>query len=266
MTGGRGAFGRPAEEFVLIDLARPEQPARPPDDRSRTDQLAVVPAVEHGSARKGDCRDIDRRCRHDRRRSGLVATGGQHDRVDRIAVENFDQPEIGEVAVERGGRTPAILENRVEWELHRDSTGVADSGADAVGELKMDFVARGEVRARLGNADDGLARAQFFGGHPVVHETLEIERRHVASAGRGKPFSRTEGAGGIAGHERSWLEAGRDAKHRHAMGFDGRFDPPADGVDAAVRPEVADCHRCARGIAELAPVGHDRRSDCSAVE
>ena len=87
---------------------------------------------------------------HDPGRRGLVAAGGEHDGVDRIAVEDLDQAEIEEVAVERGGRAPAILEDRVDREFHRDAAGVADPGADPLGELEMDAVARREVGSRSG--------------------------------------------------------------------------------------------------------------------
>jgi hypothetical protein len=51
------------------------------------------------------------------RRGGLVAADGQHDAVERIAVEHFDEAEIGEVAVEPGGRALAGLLDRMDREL-----------------------------------------------------------------------------------------------------------------------------------------------------
>ena len=79
----------------------------------------LVPAVQHRPAREHDRRDVDGRRRHDAGRRGLVAAGGQHDAVERIAVEHLDQAEIGEVAVERGGRPLAGLLDRVDRELER---------------------------------------------------------------------------------------------------------------------------------------------------
>ena len=42
---------------------------------------------------------------------------GQHDAVERIAVQHLDQAEIGEVAVERGGRPLAGLLDRMAREI-----------------------------------------------------------------------------------------------------------------------------------------------------
>src|SRR3712207_8435676 len=43
--------------------------------------------------------DVHRRGGHDRGRRGLVAAGGQHHGVQRIAVEGLHQPQVGEVAL-----------------------------------------------------------------------------------------------------------------------------------------------------------------------
>ena len=145
----------------VVDLARGKLLARLPDDRARAAALAVPPAVQHRSAGEDDRRQVDGRGRHDAGGRGLVAAGGQHDAVERIAVEHLDQAEIGEVAVERGGRALAGLLDRVDRELEGDAAGGADALADALGELEMVPVAGGKVGAGLGDADDRLAGLQL---------------------------------------------------------------------------------------------------------
>src|SRR5690606_40264705 len=92
------------EEFRLVDLPRGQLAAAAPDYRARTDQLALVPAVEHRPAAEHDGGDVHRAGGHDLAGRGLVAAGGQHHAVDRVAVEQLDQPEIEQIAVERGGQ------------------------------------------------------------------------------------------------------------------------------------------------------------------
>ena len=74
-----------------------------------------------------------------------------------VAVEHLDQAEVGQVAVERRGRALAGLLDRVDRELDRDAAGVADAVADPLGELEVVAVARRQVAAGLGDADDRLA-------------------------------------------------------------------------------------------------------------
>src|SRR2546428_258853 len=86
----------------------------------------VEPAVAQRAAGQHDRRKVDGRGRHQAGGRGLVATGHQHDAVERIAVEHLDEAQIGEIAVERRGRTLAGLLNRMHRELERDAAGVAN--------------------------------------------------------------------------------------------------------------------------------------------
>ena len=78
---------------------------------------------------------------------GLVAADRQHDAVERVAVEQFDEAEIGEVAVERRRRALAGLLDRMDRELDGDAAGLADALAHALGELEMVPVARAKGRS-----------------------------------------------------------------------------------------------------------------------
>jgi len=122
--------------------------------------------------------DVHGAGRHDAGRRGLVAAGGEHDAVERIAVEHFDQAEIGEVAVERRRGPLAGLLDRVARELEGDGARRHDALAHALRELQMVAIARGKIRAGLCNADDRLARGEFRKRDAVVEVPLQIERRH----------------------------------------------------------------------------------------
>ena len=99
-----------------VDLPARQHLARPPDDRPRARPLAVEPAVQHRPTGEDDRRDVDGRGGHDLRRRRLVAAGRQHDAVDRVAVEDLDEREVLEVAVEHRGRALARLLDRMDRE------------------------------------------------------------------------------------------------------------------------------------------------------
>ena len=174
--GGRGRHD--FDELVVVDLAGGKPFALLPDDGAGAGALAVEPAVQHRAAREHDRGQIDGRRRHQAGRRGLVAAGGQHHAVERIAEQDFDQAEIGEVAVERRGRPLAGFLDRMRREFHRDAAGRANALAHPVRQFEMVAVARGEVVAGLGDADDRLAGLQFRPGQAVVQVALEIERGH----------------------------------------------------------------------------------------
>ena len=149
--------GRGGEKLLLVDLTRGEFAARAPDHRARADQFAVMPAIEHRSAGQHDGGNVDGRRRHDLRGRGLVAAGGQHHGVDRIAVQDFDEAEIGEIAIERGRRPAAILEDRMQRKFHGHAARVADALAHALHGVEVHAVAGREIAAGLRDADDGSA-------------------------------------------------------------------------------------------------------------
>ncbi|MNT55174.1 hypothetical protein D3C72_1923920 [compost metagenome] len=82
-------------------------------------------------------------------------------------------------------------------ELDRDTAGVANAVAQALGEVEMVAVAGIEVAARLGDADDRLAGAQLFRCRAVVHEALEIERGQIDVVGIVEPVLRAQASAGL---------------------------------------------------------------------
>jgi hypothetical protein len=119
------------DEFTVVDLALGQLFARLPHHRARAGALAMVPAVEHRPAREHDGRNIHRRRSHDLRRRRLVAAGGQHHRIERVAVEHLDQRQILQVAIQAGGRALAGFLNRMQRKLEGDAARLADALAGA---------------------------------------------------------------------------------------------------------------------------------------
>src|SRR5205823_14571607 len=105
----------------------------------------------------GDCR-----YRHELRRRGLVAARRKHHAVDEVAIKSLHQPEVAEVAVQRGGRALAGFLDRVHRKFERNAPGLANSFAYAMGKLEMVAVTGREIRPRLGDANNGLAGLQFL--------------------------------------------------------------------------------------------------------
>ena len=192
-------------ELVVADLALGKELAAFPDDGAGAGQAALPPAVQHRAAGQHDGGNVHRCRAHQAGRRGLVAAGGQHDAVERVAVQDFDQAEIGEVAVERGGRPLAGFLDRMHREFQRHAAGIADAVADAAGEFDMVAVARRQVGAGLGDADDRLAAAQFVRRDAVVHVALKIQRGHCGIGGVVEPAARPQPlvfAAVVAGHWR----------------------------------------------------------------
>src|SRR6185312_8163795 len=109
------------------------------------------------------------------------------------------QAEIGKVAIKRRGRPFSGLLDRVTREFEGDAAGSADALAHPVCKFEMVAVARRKVRARLCNADDGLARTQLFRGKAVIQVTLKIERGHPRVFGIVEPKLRAQATCGFPG-------------------------------------------------------------------
>ncbi len=187
------------DELVVVDAAGGLLLARLPHDGARADALAVAPAVEHRAAGEHDRRNVHRRRRHQAGRGGLVAAGGEHDAVDRIAEQQLDEPEIGEIAVERRRRPLAGLLDRMHRKLEGDAAGVADAVAHAVCELEVMPVARRKIGAGLGDGDDRLVRGELFLGQPVIEVALEVEGGHPGIVRIVEPQPRAQAGLGVSG-------------------------------------------------------------------
>ena len=199
MADRRRRGGDDIHELLVVDLARGQLLARFPDHGAGAGALALVPAVQHRPAGQHDRRHVDGRRRHQAGGRGLVAAGGQDHAVQRIAEQDLDQAEIGEVAVERRGRPLAGLLDRVHRKFHGDAAGGADALADPLGQFEVMAIAGRKVVAGLGDADDRLAGLQLLPGQAVIEVALEIERGHARIMRVVEPFAGAEFAPGDAG-------------------------------------------------------------------
>src|SRR3954447_21485413 len=181
MTGARRRGGDDVHELVIVDLTGRVAQAGFPDDGARSGTLALPPAIEHGAAGEHDGGDVDRRGRHEAGRRGLIATAREHAPVERVAVQHLHEPEVGQVAVERGGwALPGLLDG-VHRKLEGDAARIADALLHTVGEIEVMTVAGRQVVSSLGDADDRAPGLQLFAGQAVVEVALKVERRHARS-------------------------------------------------------------------------------------
>ena len=195
----RRGRGHDVHELLVVDLAGGKLLARLPDHGSGAGALAIEPAVQHRAARQHDGRHVDGRRRHQAGRRGFVAARGQHHAVERIAEQDFDQSEIGEVAVQCRSRALAGLLDRMHRKFHRDAAGGANALAHPVRQFEMVAVAGRKIVAGLGDADNRLAGLQFFPRQAVIEVTLEVERGHSGVMGVVEPLAGTEFAPRDAG-------------------------------------------------------------------
>ena len=103
-------------------------------------------------------------------------------------MQDLDQAEIGEIAVERGGGALAGFLDRMDRELDRNAARIADTRLHAVRQEDVDLVAGGEVAAGLGDADDRLAALQLLAGIFLVQVALDIKRGHPGIVRVVEPF------------------------------------------------------------------------------
>src|SRR5215216_1510632 len=162
------------DELLIIDFAGSKVPARLPHNRAGAGALAMVPAVEHGTAGKHDGGEIDGCRRHDAGRRGLVATSGENDTVERITVKHLDKAKIGEIAVQGGSGTFAGFLDGVDGEFDGNTASSGNAVPDTFSQFQMMAVARRKVAARLRNADDRLAGAQFVQGQTVIQVAFKV--------------------------------------------------------------------------------------------
>jgi hypothetical protein len=167
------------EEFPVVDLAGGEILACLPDHCAGTGPLALPPAIQHRTAGQDDGRDVDGGGCHQPGRRGLVTARGQDHAIERVAVQHFDEAQIGEIAVECRSRTLAGFLDRMAREFEGNAAGIANAFAHTLCQFKVMPVARRQIAAGLRDSDDRLARGQFVKREPVIQIALQVERGHA---------------------------------------------------------------------------------------
>ena len=144
--------------------------------------------IEHGAAREDDGGQVHGAGGHDAGGCGFVASGGEDNSINGVPVQDFDQPQVCEVAVE-GSRGPfALFGNGVNGKFKGDAAVVANTGFDAIDQFDVNAVAGGEVAARLRDANNGFARLEFFARPAVVHVAFDINGCHAHVVGVVEPL------------------------------------------------------------------------------
>ena len=173
--GGRDEVHKP----VVVNFTGRIAFARLPHDCARAGQTPLKVPIEHGAARKHYRGQVEGAGGHDARRRGFVAPRGEHHAINGIAVQDFDQAQVREVAVERGRGPFALLGDGMNRKFKGDAPVVPNPGFDPVCQFDVDAVTRREVPAGLRDADDGFARLEFFARPAVVHVAFHIHRGHA---------------------------------------------------------------------------------------
>ena len=182
MADTRRRRGEEIHETTLVDRPRREPAPRLPDDRAGSGHLTVEVAVEHRATVEDERREIAGDRGHQRRRRRLVAASREDHAVERIAMEDLHEPQIGEIAIEGGCRPARRFLDRVHREDQRQPPSIADAVAEALDRFQMDPVAGGQIAGRLSDPDHRPPPLELTGGQPRVQKPLEIERGHAGIA------------------------------------------------------------------------------------
>lgn len=121
-----------------------------------------MPRVRHGADRQRDRRNVHRGRRHQAGRRRLVTANGEDDPIERVAEQNFDEPQVGEISIERCGRALTRFLDRMNRKLQRYTASGANALAHTFGQYEVVAVAWAQVRTSLCDPDDRLARLQFL--------------------------------------------------------------------------------------------------------
>jgi hypothetical protein len=133
-----------------------------------------------------DCRHVAARRAHQQRGRGLVATGEEHDRVDRIAADRLFDIHRREIAREHRGGTQIRFAVRKHREFDGEAACFIDAAFHMLGELAKVRVARREFRPGVADADDRTTVELMIGNALILHPASVHEAVLVSCA---EPFS-----------------------------------------------------------------------------
>ena len=188
---GRGS-GHPLDHLLAGDLSRGITLPRVPHHGAGTDAPAIGPGADHRPDGQGNARYVDGRRSHQAGRRRLVATDRQDRAVDGIAIQDFNQAEVGEVPIESGGRPLAGLLDRMHREFQWNAARIANALADPRRQHQVVPIAGRQVGARLRDADDRPVGLQLAHRQPVIHVPLQVQGGHLGAGRIVEPGPRTE--------------------------------------------------------------------------
>ena len=179
MAPGGGGGRDHVHEAAIIQLACGQHAAGFPHHGAGADQPPLVPAIQHRPARQRESGNVDGGSRHQRRTRRLIAADGHHDAIHRVAVQDLDQREVLQVAVQRRRGALQRFLDLVDREFQRHAAGVTNAFLHPLRQDGVVAVAGRDVGPGLGDADDRPAGLQFVPGQAVIQHTLAIERGHA---------------------------------------------------------------------------------------
>ena len=112
-------------------------------------------------------------------------------------MNDLDQAQVGQVAVQRCSGTSAAFLNRMDGEHKRHTSSFPNSLFGTFDGLQMNAITRSNVAACLGDSDDRLAGLDFFVRHSVVQVPFNINCRHARVIGDIEPLLAAEPIGSL---------------------------------------------------------------------
>ena len=257
-----------AEERLLGERAGAHLLAHPPHVGRRAEPPAEVAAGEHRATGQHDRRQVDRRRAHHHRRRGLVATGEQHDAVDRVGPDRLLDVHRHQVAQQHRRRLDLRLAERRDRELERHAARFPDAALDVLGQLPEVLVARGELGRRVADADHRLAGERVVGQaalHPAAVDVV-VPGAAVVPAGGPQPDRRV-----LERHQRSLSARGGGGRARPTSSHPAIVDAERrrtphrrehGGQSVGRVTQVSRCREC--GVTER-PMGYGAVVDAGAA-
>jgi hypothetical protein len=92
----------------------------------------------------------------------LIAAGHQDDAIERISAQNFNKPEIGQIAIESCSRPSATFLEGVNGKFEGYATRVANTFLDARGKAHVNSIARSKIASGLRDSDHGPASLKLL--------------------------------------------------------------------------------------------------------
>src|SRR5436305_3253672 len=127
MTFGAMRAALSSKEILFGNFASTQRLGHLPQAGSGTDIVTAILTRKHGAARNADGRKPARRCAHQERRCGLVATHEQDHPVDGIATNGFFNIHAGKIAEQHCGRAKLSFAEGHDRKLQRKAAGFPDS-------------------------------------------------------------------------------------------------------------------------------------------
>ena len=123
----------------------------------------------------------------------LITAREQHHTIERISMQQLDQPQITQIPIQSRRRSSRSLLDRMRGKLDGNTARTANPLSHALSKCQVVAVTRSQIRARLCDTDDGFMRRQFLFREAVVEVSVEVQGRHTWVVGAIQPLPGPEG-------------------------------------------------------------------------